>query len=626
VVNTEQAVNIEKSDDVGRVHIEKTVNIEKIINAKFPAISRRNPILKSGLFRFLRWLSREQEINRFMDINQDASAPEFVDRVLDYFDFSLSISENERENIPTEGRVVIVANHPIGTLDGLALLKLVRSVRPDVRVVANDILMQFTPLQPLLLPVDNMSQTGYKESTARIINALKNDEAVIIFPAGEVSRAGPAGIKDGRWQSGFLHFARKTNSPILPIHLGGRNSSLFYSLSSVAKPIGTLMLMREMFKQQKVTLPVRIGQLIPITHLDIGSLSNRDKIKLLKKHVYRLNKDRKPLFNTEKSISHPEDRRILRRELKQSKLLGETKDGKQIYLFDSFRDSVVMKELGRLREISFRRVGEGSGEKRDLDKYDHYYRHIILWDEDELDIVGAYRIAEAAKIIDQEDQGALYCSTLFSLSPELTPKLAQGIELGRSFVQPKYWGRRSLDYLWLGIGAYLRHHPDVRYMFGPVSLSNSYPKAAKDLIVHYYNHYYGSPLSFAKANAPYTLSAADRSQMYQLFSGDDLQSDFQILREQLDHLGVTVPTLYKQYSELCELGGIEFLDFSVDADFGYCVDGLIMVDIHHIKARKRERYITTGLSSELSQAPSKELEKSPSGEKEYFSAKSNPLF
>lgn len=626
MVNTEQAVNIEKSDDVGRVHIEKTVNIEKIINAKFPAISRRNPILKSGLFRFLRWLSREQEINRFMDLNQDASAPEFVDRVLDYFDFSLSISENERENIPTEGRVVIVANHPIGTLDGLALLKLVRSVRPDVRIVANDILMQFTPLQPLLLPVDNMSQTGYKESTARIINALKNDEAVIIFPAGEVSRAGPAGIKDGRWQSGFLHFARKTNSPILPIHLGGRNSSLFYSLSSVAKPIGTLMLMREMFKQQKVTLPVRIGQLIPITHLDIGSLSNRDKIKLLKKHVYRLNKDRKPLFNTEKSIAHPEDRRILRRELKQSKLLGETKDGKQIYLFDSFRDSVVMKELGRLREISFRRVGEGSGEKRDLDKYDHYYRHIILWDEDELDIVGAYRIAEAAKIIDQEDQGALYCSTLFSLSPELTPKLAQGIELGRSFVQPKYWGRRSLDYLWFGIGAYLRHHPDVRYMFGPVSLSNSYPKAAKDLIVHYYNHYYGSPLSFAQANAPYTLSATDRTQMYQLFSGNDLQHDFQILREQLDHLGVTVPTLYKQYTELCELGGIEFLDFSVDADFGYCVDGLIMVDIHHIKARKRERYITTGLSSEPSHAPSKGLEKSPSGEKEYFSAKSNPLF
>ncbi|SEF79501.1 GNAT family N-acyltransferase [Oceanospirillum linum] len=594
MVNSEHTAGIETSTDA-----EKAVNIERIVSEKFPALARRNPLIKNGLFRFLRWLSREHEINRFMQQHQDASAPAFVDHVLDYFDFSLSINENERENIPTEGRVVIVANHPIGTLDGLALLKLVRSVRPDVRIVANDILMQFAPLQPLLLPVDNMSQTGYKESTVRIVNALKNDEAVIIFPAGEVSRAGPAGIKDGRWQSGFLHFARKTNSPILPIHLGGRNSSLFYSLSSLAKPIGTLMLMREMFKQHKVTLPVRIGQLIPLSQMDINALSNRDKIKLLKKHVYRLAKNRKPFFQTEKSIAHPEDRRILRRELKQSQLLGETKDGKQIYLFDSFRDSVVMKELGRLREISFRKVGEGSGEKRDLDKYDHYYRHLILWDEDELEIVGAYRIAEANRIIENEGIEALYCSTLFSLSTELTPKLKQGIELGRSFVQPKYWGKRSLDYLWFGIGAYLRHHPEVGYMFGPVSLSNSYPQAAKDLIVYYYNHYYGAEHNLAHANAPYLLNAAEKKHISALFTGNNAQEDFQVLREQLDHLGVTVPTLYKQYTELCEPGGIEFLDFSVDADFGYCIDGLIMVNIEQVKERKRERYINTGLNKKI---------------------------
>ena len=590
MVNSEHTVRIETSAPA-----DKAISIERIVSENFPAISRRPPLIKNGLFRFLRWLSREHEINRFMRQHQDASAPEFVDHVLDYFDFSLSINENERENIPTEGRVVIVANHPIGTLDGLALLKLVRSVRPDVRIVANDILMQFRPLQPLLLPVDNMSQTGYKESTTRIVDALKNDEAVIIFPAGEVSRAGPAGIKDARWQSGFLHFARKTNSPILPIHLGGRNSSLFYSLSTLAKPIGTLMLMREMFKQHQVTLPVRIGQLIPLAQFDINALSNRDKIKLLKKHVYRLAKNRKPLFQTEKCIAHPEDRRILRRELKQSQMLGETKDGKQIYLFDSFRDSAVMKELGRLREISFRKVGEGSGEKRDLDKYDHYYRHIILWDEEELEIVGAYRIAEANRIIENEGLKALYCSSLFSLSEGLTPKLEQGIELGRSFVQPKYWGKRSLDYLWFGIGAYLRHHPKVRYMFGPVSLSNSYPQAAKDLIVHFYSHYYSSAHPLARANAPYILNPSEKQQMYELFAGDNLQEDFLILREQLDHLGVTVPTLYKQYTELCEPGGIEFLDFSVDADFGYCIDGLILVDIDKVKARKRERYITAGL-------------------------------
>lgn len=571
------------------------INIEQVVSDKFPAISRRNPLVKNGLFRFLRWLCREQEINRFLDKHHDADAPEFVDLVLDYFDFSLSVSDSERENIPTEGRVVIVANHPIGTLDGLALLKLVRSVRADVRIVANDVLMQFTPLQPLLLPVDNMTQRGYKQSTARITDALKNDEAVIIFPAGEVSRAGPAGVKDGRWQPGFLHFARKTNSPILPVYVGGRNSSLFYGMSMMARPLGTLMLLREMFRQRQVRLPVRIGRSIPMSQLDIEHLSNRDKAKLLKKHVYRLCKDRKPLFHTEKSIAHPEDRRLLRRELRQSQLLGETRDGKQIFLFDAEKGSVVMKELGRLREISFRRVGEGSGEKRDLDRYDKYYRHIILWDEEELDIVGAYRIAEAGQLIEQEGIQALYCSELFTISPALEPRLSQGIELGRSFVQPRYWGKRSLDYLWFGIGAYLRHHPEIRYMFGPVSLSNSYPQAAKDLLVWYYRHYHGAEQPLVKANAPYVSDTSVQKEMYNLFNGDDAQADFLILKEQLDHLGVTVPTLYKQYTELCEEGGIQFMDFSVDADFGYCIDGFILVDLEKVKQRKKERYIHNGL-------------------------------
>nr|WP_306667875.1 GNAT family N-acetyltransferase [Oceanospirillum sediminis] len=254
-----------------------------------------------------------------------------------------------------------------------------------------------------------------------------------------------------------------------------------------------------------------------------------------------------------------------------------------------------MKELGRLREISFRRVGEGSGEKRDLDRYDKYYRHIILWDEEELDIVGAYRIAEAGQLIEQEGIQALYCSELFTISPALESRLSQGIELGRSFVQPRYWGKRSLDYLWFGIGAYLRHHPEVRYMFGPVSLSNSYPQAAKDLIVWYYRHYHGAEQPLVKANAPYVSDTSVQQEMYNLFNGDDAQADFLILKEQLDHLGVTVPTLYKQYTELCEEGGIQFMDFSVDADFGYCIDGFILVDLEKVKQRKKERYIHNGL-------------------------------
>lgn len=566
------------------------IDVEQVLVNKYPAFAHKPaPVRRSTLF-CLRRLVREQEINRFLQTHQGSRGFEFVDEVLDYFNFSYTISHKERMNIPSSGRVMIIANHPLGALDGLALLKLVGEVRRDVRIIANDVLMHFDALQNLFLPVDNLGKSTRKENIARIVEALQNDEAVIVFPAGEVSRAGFTGIKDGRWNSGFIHFARKANAPILPVYLGGKNSTLFYGLSYINKSMSTLMLAREMFNKHSVTLPVRIGEPIAFSQLDALPVSNRDKAKLLKKHLYRIARNKAPLFLTEKTIAHPQDRRALKQELKQAELLGETADGKKIYLFDYHPDSVVMQEIGRLREIAFRTVGEGTGEKRDLDRYDQYYRHLILWDEDDLEIAGAYRIGEGRLRMQKADY-RLYSESLFSYSEQMDSIFEQGIELGRSFVQPRYWGKRSLDYLWYGIGAYLRRHPDVRYLFGPVSLSNSYPKRARDLLVWFYRHYFADTAWLARSRSPYPLDSDAEATIRQLFSGDDYREDFSRLREQLDFLGVSVPTLYKQYSELCEPGGVSFLDFGIDADFNYCIDGLVLVDTHKVKARKRERYI-----------------------------------
>ncbi len=566
------------------------IDVEQVLVNKYPAFAHKPaPVRRSTLF-CLRRLVREQEINRFLQTHQGSRGFEFVDEVLDYFNFSYTISHKERMNIPSSGRVMIIANHPLGALDGLALLKLVGEVRRDVRIIANDVLMHFDALQNLFLPVDNLGKSTRKENIARIVEALQNDEAVIVFPAGEVSRAGFTGIKDGRWNSGFIHFARKANAPILPVYLGGKNSTLFYGLSYINKSMSTLMLAREMFNKHSVTLPVRIGEPIAFSQLDALPVSNRDRAKLLKKHLYRIARNKAPLFLTEKTIAHPQDRRALKQELKQAELLGETADGKKIYLFDYHPDSVVMQEIGRLREIAFRTVGEGTGEKRDLDRYDQYYRHLILWDEDDLEIAGAYRIGEGRLRMQKADY-RLYSESLFSYSEQMDSIFEQGIELGRSFVQPRYWGKRSLDYLWYGIGAYLRRHPDVRYLFGPVSLSNSYPKRARDLLVWFYRHYFADTAWLARSRSPYPLDSDAEATIRQLFSGDDYREDFSRLREQLDFLGVSVPTLYKQYSELCEPGGVSFLDFGIDADFNYCIDGLVLVDTHKVKARKRERYI-----------------------------------
>lgn len=570
---------------------EPTINVEKALISKYPAFTDKPaPFKRSALF-MLKKLVHENEINSFLDINKDATGFEFIERVLDYFNFGYSISNHDRANIPSSGRVVIVANHPLGALDGLALLKMVGEVRRDVRIVANDVLMNFDPIKNLFLPVDNLGKGTRKRDIERIVDALHQEQAIIVFPAGEVSRAGITGVKDDKWNSGFIRFARKANAPVLPIFIGGKNSSLFYSVSYINKTLSTLMLAREMFNKRSVTIPMRVGEPIPFSQIDAVPVSTAEKTKLLKKHLYRIAKNKKPLFLTEKTIAHPQNRQNLKHELRESELLGETSDGKKIYLFDYKAESAVIQEIGRLREIAFRCVGEGTGDKKDLDSYDQYYRHLILWDEDELEIAGAYRLAEAGKMNPTAEDTGLYSATLFKYGEQMQPYFEQGIELGRSFVQPKYWGKRSLDYLWYGLGAYLRKHPEIRYMFGPVSLSNSYPRVAKDMLVWFYSHYFNDNEDLGHSFAPYVLDQDALKTMDRIFCGDHYKADFRVLKEQLEFLGVSVPTLYKQYSELCEEGGVRFLDFGVDADFNYCIDGLVLVDIEFVKAKKRKRYM-----------------------------------
>jgi putative hemolysin len=568
------------------------LNIEQAVQQKFPRFQYTSPWIKKPTLGFLRKITHEQEVNRFLEQHQDLRGFDFIDQVLDYFNFSYSISHRDRANIPATGRVVIVANHPLGALDGLSLLKLVGEVRRDVKIVANDMLMNFNALESLFLPVDNLSKSTRKSSVARIVDCLNNDEAVIVFPAGEVSRIRPNGVRDGKWNSGFLNFAKKTNSPILPIHIGARNSSLFYSASMVYKPLSGMMLAHEMFNKNSQNITMRVGEPIPYQQIEQLPLVKAEKAKLLWRHLYRLAKGKKPLFKTEQTIAHPQERRFIKRELQKAELLGETADNKKIYLFDYQADSAVMHEIGRLRELTFRQVGEGTGKKRDIDRYDRDYRHLILWDEQELEIAGAYRIGEVSRIQSQSNSRGIYSQELFNYDQQkMQPFFEQGIELGRSFVSPKYWGRRSLDYLWYGIGAYLKKYPDIRYLFGPVSLSNSYPDFAKALIVSYYQHYFADSEQLASARVPYLPESSLKQQVWQTFSGDDAEQDFTALREQLTHMNVMVPTLYKQYADVCEQGGVRFIDFNIDADFGHCIDGLVMVDLQQLKPAKRKRYL-----------------------------------
>lgn len=289
------------------------------------------------------------------------------------------------------------------------------------------------------------------------------------------------------------------------------------------------------------------------------------------------------------NLAFPQARTKLLKELEASQKIGKTPDGKLIYLCRYRVNSAIIKELGRLREISFRTVGEGTNSPLDIDRYDKTYQHIVLWDEKDLEIVGAYRIGEAYKLVPKYGVSALYTSELFDYSAGFAPYFESGIELGRSFIQPRYWGKRSLDYLWQGIGAYLNAHPQVRYTFGGISISNDYPEIAKQQIVSCYSHYFGSAENsrLAKAKLPYR---ADRS-LIETYRDQSYEQGIRSLQLSLRRQGLNLPTLYKHYGEFCEERGIKVIDFNIDPAFNHCIDGLMVADLNYVRAKKFQRYI-----------------------------------
>lgn len=561
------------------------LDVEHFVQERYPQLLVKRPLLARPLLTMLRLLFHEKEMRQFGANYPHIKGFDFVEQVLDYFDFSYRLRDRERHYIPPRGRVVIVANHPIGSLDGLALLKLVREIRPDVKVVANDLLTAIAPLRNLLLPVDNMAGNTPRQNLRALGEFLDAEGALIIFPSGEVSRLGHKGIRDGRWQTGFLRIAASAQAPILPVFIDGRNSTFFYALSFLARPLSTLWLVREMFKQAKQCVDVRIG--LPVgfqTYQRIG-LPPREKAKLFRRHLYRIGNGRPGLFDCETAIAQPEHRQQLRTEVRGCDLLGQTADDKHIYLHHYSGDSAVMREIGRLREISFRAVAEGSGRRRDLDAFDSHYEHLVLWDEQEWEIAGAYRVCPAGT------GHPLYSRTLFEFTAGMNPYLDRGLELGRSFVQPGYWGKRSLDYLWRGIGAYLNRHPHYRYLFGPVSLSGAYPREALELLVHFYQRHFRSWQQLATPRQPFIIPDARRAELEARYPGTHYREEFLQLKGELSAQGLNVPTLYKQYGELCDPGGVQFAAFNIDPNFGHCVDGLVIVDLARLKANRRERYL-----------------------------------
>lgn len=564
-------------------------SLDSVLDDLWPQ-ARPAPWQKSLLKR----LFYEDEFQQFAAAHRHLKGLDMVEQVLEHLDILCTVSARDLEQIPEHGPLVIIANHPTGTLDGLALMYAVSRVRRDVKVVTNRMLTHLEPLSSLFIPVDNMGGRTAKSSLLQMEQHLQNAGVLIFFPAGEVSRPTRKGIRDKKWHSGFIKLASKLRAPLLPVHIQAHNSLLFYASTLVSPTLSMLLLMQQMFRRRHSQLPIKIGQQIAWHHWHSATLSSREMAEQCRQHVMRLGKGVPGVFKTQCAIARPEDRATLKRALAQAECLGNTSDGKTIYLWqrNGQEDAPLLRELGRLREIAFRAVEEGSGKRRDTDCYDDDYLHLILWDDEDLEIVGAYRFMPTARQVERRGLEGLYSYSLFHYDDKMQDVLEHGIELGRSFIQPRYWGRRGLDYLWSGIGAYLARYPHYRYLFGPVSISGGLPPAARDLLVAFYRQWFPATHPLAASRQPYPASLPD---VLAQFGGVDYVDDLTKLKSLLGNLGCGIPPLYKQYSELCEPGGVQFIDFGSDPAFNDCVDGLVLVDLCYLKANRYQRYIEAHL-------------------------------
>ncbi|HEY8569708.1 lysophospholipid acyltransferase family protein [Microbulbifer sp.] len=520
----------------------------------------------------------EQQLQQFGRDFPHLGGLDFIRQVFRSFDFRYDVNLAELERIPTSGPLVIVSNHPLGSLDGLALIDLVARVRRDVKAVASQLLWNIEPLRSYLLPVDNFNGRTRREDVEGIYSHLRAGGVIIVFPAGEVSRLTHQGVRDGHWNPGFIRFADKTAAPILPVQVRGRNSLWWYGLSMVNKPLSTLWLVREMFKQVRRGIDIRIGMPVAPEHYRAWPMAPRAQAKLWKRQVYRLHKN--PQGLAPEPIAGAEAPADVAAVLVRCETLAAQGEF-EVKLYRQQPDCPVMRELSRLREIAFRAVGEGTGNSRDWDAFDAWYDHLLLWDKERQRLAGAYRLVSTEGL----SADKIYSTTLFNYSRSPEECLPASAELGRSFLLPDYWRGRGLDLLWCGIGQWILRNKR-RYLFGPVSMPGNFSRRAKSAIVRYFLYHFATHQPMGNARLPFVEARSDLPEL----AGDpnlDMLQLKQILKEE----GVVLPPLFKKYTAVTVPGGTSFHAFNIDPDFCDSVDGLVVVDLQKMDAKFARRYM-----------------------------------
>lgn len=555
-------------------------------------------------------LSRIDEL--YSGIPQGAVGRDFVDAALHAFHFSYRVSDEDMARIPESGPVVVVANHPFGGLEGLILAGLLASRRPDVKIMANFLLRRIPELSDFFIFVDPFGSTDAAKQNIRPLKEslahLRRGGILGVFPAGEVSHLQiknrrPA-ISDPAWSASVARIVRKTGATVVPMFFDGNNSRLFQLLGLVHPRLRTALLPREFLNKRDRPIEVRIGSPIPFSRLEqmVEGEDNADEliIRCLRLRSYLLaargakSRPRPKIFlpkggSRQEALIPAADPQLLADEV--AALPQECrmfKSGEFSVLCAEARQlPLILREIGRLRELTFRRVGEGSGKACDLDGFDAYYLHLFIWNETNREVVGAYRIGRTDDILARLGQRGLYTDTLFVLKERFLRNISPALEMGRSFVRPEYQkSYSSLLLLWKGLARFVVQNPKYKILFGPVSITNEYKTASRQLIARYFKEQNALP-ELARLVRPRTplkeqhwLKNAARTLVTDLDDLVELLTDIEA-----DQKGI--PVLLRQY---LKLGG-KLLAFNVDHEFADALDGLIVVDLMRTDRKQLERYM-----------------------------------
>lgn len=571
-----------------------------------------------GLYSFLKYpiekgLSISAFNNAYKRLASQNREGDFFNAALDVLGVRYSIATEDLDKIPATGSLVVVSNHPFGGLEGLITGALFMGIRPDFKFMGNYLLGRFPELRDWLISVDPFGNDKSRPSNVGPIKQslrwVKDGGALITFPAGEVShlvvRQGL--VADPRWSSHIGAIIRYTQACALPIYFDGRNSSLFQLAGLVHPLLRTVMLARELTNKTSSCVRVFVGKPVSWSRLkDFESDEQcinylRMRSYILRNHISK-EKRRIASFVPETirrtapaAIPRPTDSRRLRREveaLSDHQHLAQVGDF-SVYVAPSHEIPEVLREIGRLRELTFREVQEGTGKASDLDRFDQHYLHLFLWNHGTEELVGAYRLGLADEIIRTHGKKGLYTNTLFRFKPAFLARLGDAIELGRSFVRSEYQQKQGcLSSLWRGIGEFIARNPHYTILFGPVSISKQYHFLSKNLMVQFLREKkLNRELSkYVKARKPYRIvggskvKGVDRDS---LRSSLRTMEDVSALVSEIEADGKGVPVLLRHYMKL----NATLLSFNKDKSFSNVVDGLIWVDLTRVEKRLLKRYM-----------------------------------